>query len=111
MRDEELKHKSTLENILNTKQLPNWKKYTPDEDLKIADYVVDIDIKKGDLSYKEILVVAMKREKATIDIYQDLADNLENPDLIEIFNFLINEESKHKHFFEAEFDDHVYTSD
>ncbi|MDH5561587.1 MAG: ferritin family protein [Deltaproteobacteria bacterium] len=107
MKEEELRHKSTLEGILIKHQLPDGKKLYPDPDLKIADYVVDVDENKENLNFQDIMIIAMKREKATLTLYQDFYDNTNDPDLKIIFDFLVSEEAKHKHYFEAEFDDQL----
>jgi len=110
MRDEELKHLKKLEDVLENHNLPEGKKYYPDPDLQIADYVVDVDENKENLSYQDILIIAMKREKSTLDLYTVLYDEIKDPDLKKVFGFLVEEEAKHKHFFEAKFDDDYLTS-
>ena len=41
-------------------------------DLKIVDYLVDI-MPSPDMDYQEALIVAMRREKASFKLYNDLA--------------------------------------
>ena len=43
------------------------------QDLKIGDYVVEVDTSRDDLTYQEALIVAMKEEKAAFKLYSDLA--------------------------------------
>ena len=74
--------------------------------LGIADYVVDIEPKK-DMSYADVLVVAMKKEKAAYRLYLDLAAIAEAEELTDTFLALAQEEAKHKLRFEIEYDDYV----
>ncbi len=75
-------------------------------DLKIADYVVSS--KAGsDLSYRDALVLAMKREKAAFKLYTRLSERTSHPKLKKVFEALAVEESKHKLRFEIEYDDFV----
>jgi rubrerythrin len=101
---EEMGHKAKLQEMKANK----WS-ITADEDipdLMIADYVVDIEL-QPDMSYKEALVVAMKREKAAYRLYLDLATVAEAEELTETFLWLAQEEAKHKLRFEIEYDDEV----
>ena len=102
---QEIGHKKKLESIGQKGQLPVKKKIHPDDDLKISDYIVEIDASKTDLSYAEALALGMKMEQAALKLYQDLSTRVEDPELIELFKFLASEEAKHKNSFESEFDD------
>ncbi|UCF44145.1 MAG: ferritin family protein [Planctomycetota bacterium] len=101
---EELGHKAKLQEMKANK----WA-ITADEDvpnLNIADYLVDVEL-GADMSYKDALVVAMKREKAAYRLYLDLAAVAEAEELTETFLWLAQEEAKHKLRFEIEYDDEV----
>ncbi|MCK4465580.1 MAG: ferritin family protein [Bacteroidales bacterium] len=75
-------------------------------DLKIADYLVEIE-PQPDMPYREALIVAMKKEKAAFKLYTNLANIAENSTLQNIFLSLAQEEAKHKLRFEIEYDEHV----
>ncbi len=75
-------------------------------DLKIADYLVDVEPHLG-MSYQEVLIVAMQQEKAAFRLYNDLADRATDPSLAATFRSLAQEEAKHKLRFELEYDDCV----
>jgi rubrerythrin len=75
-------------------------------DLKLADYLVDVEPTPG-MSYQDALIVAMKREKAAYKLYKDLAAKVEDADLKATFESLANEEAKHKMRFEVEYDEKV----
>lgn len=102
---EELGHKAKLEAIKQGQKIQPAAKVT---DLRIADYVVDVE-PGPDMSYQDALVLAMKNEKAAFRLYMDLADQVQNKDQKAIFLVLAQEEAKHKLRFEIEYDDAVLT--
>lgn len=77
-------------------------------DLKIADYVVDVQ-PSADMDYQEALVLAMKKEKAAFMLYSDLAALVEDAAQKEVFLSLAQEEARHKLRFEVEYDQEIYT--
>jgi len=98
---EELGHKMRLLGIRQGRLLmPEAKKV---QNLKLADYLVDVPA-QSDLTYKEALILAMKREKASFHLYSDLAATTENPTLRSTFLTLASEEARHKLRFELEYD-------
>ncbi len=74
--------------------------------LKISDYMVDAELKPN-ISYAEIIRIAMKREEHSVKLYTDLNEKNENENLKNLFTFLIQEESKHKYAVEKLYDDEV----
>ena len=75
-------------------------------DLKIADYLVDIDPDEQ-MDYQSALIFAMKQEKAAFRLYSDLAAATDDAELRDIMLALAQEEAKHKLRFEVEYDDHI----
>jgi len=109
--NEEAGHRVKLESIKHS--AARSQKLIPAEkvmDLKIADYLVDI-IPHPDMNYREIVILAMKKEKAAFKLYSDLAAMSETDELKSTFEFLANEEAKHKLRFEIEYDDIVLKED
>jgi rubrerythrin len=102
---EELGHKKKLESIKGGGVVAVSEKKI--QDLKIGDYLVEVDTSRGDLTYQESLIVAMKEEKAAFRLYSDLASRTDHPTLKEIFLMLAQEEAKHKLRFEIEYDDYI----
>lgn len=105
---EELGHKMKLESIkrqcnveFNEKEVQN---------LGIADYAADVKL-QPDMNYADILIVAMKREKAAYRLYLDLAATALSEELTNTFLMLAQEEAKHKLRFEIEYDDVVLKED
>ena len=104
---EELGHKKKLESIKDGGAMVRSDQKV--QDLKIGDYLLDVDTERDDLSYQETLIVAMKEEKAAFRLYSDLASRTDDPSLRETFLMLAQEEAKHKLRFEIEYDDYVLT--
>jgi rubrerythrin len=80
------------------------------QSLEIADYVVEEEI-RSDMSYADVLVVAMRKEKASYRLYTDLAAATEAEELTDMFLALAQEEARHKLRFEIEYDDIVLKED
>ena len=74
--------------------------------LKISDYMVEAEL-KPDISYGDILRIAMKREERSVKLYTDLNEKNQDETLRSLFTFLIQEESKHKYHIERLYDDEV----
>ena len=101
---EELGHKAKLLAVKGGKRFaPKPGKVM---DLQIADYMVDVEPSPG-MSYQEILIVAMKNEKAAFRLYSDLAATAGDPETEATFLALAQEEAKHKLRFELEYDERV----
>jgi rubrerythrin len=75
-------------------------------DLRIGDYLVEPE-PTANMSYQEVLLFAMKAEKAAFTMYTKLAELADDPSLARVFKALAQEEAKHKLRFEIEYDDHV----
>lgn len=103
---EELRHKAKLLSIQK-----NGAIQSPQEkvlDLKIADYMVDVNA-SANMKYQDALVVAMQRERVAFQLYSDLAEKIDDPGLKDAFQALAQEEAKHKLYFESEYDEKVLT--
>jgi len=82
------------------------KSIEPVTDLKIADYMVDLT-PSPNMSWQDILNIAMKRELASMNLYNDLAAKVSDAPLKQMFLSLAQEESKHKLYFEQIYDDDI----
>ena len=105
--DEELIHKQKLSNIIIGTEASGIK-VSEVEDLKIGDYLVDKEPHQ-DMSYQDILIIAMKKEKKAFKLYNDLANRISDSNLKAIFYNLAQEEAKHKLRFEIEYDEKILT--
>lgn len=97
---EELEHKEKLETekaegiVLKDEEVGN---------LEIAEHIEGGEV-RPDMSYKDLLILAMKKEAASVKLYTDLAKMTEDEKLKDTFLLLAQEESEHKLRFELEYD-------
>ncbi|HNS95465.1 MAG TPA: ferritin family protein [Polyangiaceae bacterium] len=98
-------HKAKLQSILDGKNPTLVHKDVAD--LKIADYVVDVEPTQ-DLSFQGALIIAMKKEKAAYRLYSDMATACDDPVVRDLFLWLANEEASHKLKFEILYDDLIF---
>ena len=77
-------------------------------DLKIVDAMADVD-RDEKLDYQSALILAMKNEKASYKLYNDLADLTDSTEIRDFFLGLAQEEAKHKLRFEIEYDENILT--
>ena len=77
-------------------------------DLKISDYMVDVE-PSPDMDYQQALIVAMKKEKVAFRLYTDLAAIADDKTTRTTFLSLAQEEAKHKLRFEIEYDESILT--
>jgi rubrerythrin len=104
--DEERGHKAKLIRVKEGKKLLDAS--TAVQDLKIADYTVDVELGENP-DYQSVLLFAMKQEKAAFRLYSDLAALAPTADLKELLLGLAQEEAKHKLRFEVEYDNNILT--
>ena len=97
-------HKKKLEEVRSGKIVLGRIEKVPN--LQISDYLVDATL-KPEISYAEILRIAMKREERSVKLYTDLNQKNENENLKNLFTFLVQEESKHKYALEKIYDDEI----
>ncbi len=97
-------HRKKLEGILKGKV--DVAKIEKVPNLKISDYLVDAEL-GPDISYAEILRIAMKREERSVKLYTDLKQQNQDEALNNLLTFLIQEESKHKYAIEKIYDDEI----
>lgn len=104
---EEIGHRTKLEAIKTGQKL----QFSANKvaDLKIGDYLTDVDTTRTDISYQEALIIAMKKEKAAFKLYTDLSEVATDGPSRELFLMLAQEEAKHKLRFEVEYDSNILT--
>jgi rubrerythrin len=76
------------------------------QNLKISDYLVAAK-PTPQLSYQDIIIIAMKREETATQLYIDLANLSSEPSLKQLFMRLSAEEAKHKLHFEKIYNDEI----
>ena len=103
---EELKHKEKLIWVQKGSTFqPSVKQVT---DLKIVDYLIDI-MPSPNMDYQEALIIAMKREKASHKLYNDLASAAGTESLQSLFTALAQQEAEHKLRLETEYEKEIYS--
>ncbi len=107
---EEEKHVSLLEDMAGNKEKIDSYEFAKIPDLKISDYMVEIEYKQG-MPMPEILKIAMKREEKAVKLYSMMADQTDKEDVKKVFNILVQEESKHKLALESMYDDYLADQD
>jgi rubrerythrin len=100
--NEEKKHQEMLENL--DKQTVMETKIEPIPDLKRSDYMKKMDYTPG-MGYRDILITGMKREEEAVNLYENLKARTENDEIKQVFQLLVQEESKHKLALEKLYDD------
>jgi len=80
------------------------------QNLHISDYMVAPPA-EGELSYQDILIIAMKREEASYRLYTDLAEKNNDTDIKKLFLKLASEEAQHKLLFERMYDKEILDQD
>jgi rubrerythrin len=76
------------------------------KDIKRSDLVLDIEYKKG-MHYRDILMLAIKREEKALKLYNDLQGRADTDGSKMVFKILCQEEAKHKLALESMYDDHM----
>ncbi|MDZ7392020.1 MAG: ferritin family protein [candidate division KSB1 bacterium] len=74
--------------------------------LKISDYLVDVEF-RPDMSYQDMLILAMKREELSLRLYTDLQDRAGDEQLRNLFSLLAQEEARHKLRLETLYDEEI----
>lgn len=106
MAAEERKHEALLKNLGENKELlENYEfKWVPD--MKRSNYMIDMEYEPG-MHYADLLRLAMKREEYALKMYNDLQTKTDNPEYVQVFKMLCQEEAKHKMFLETLYDDYM----
>ena len=74
--------------------------------LNISEYIVDVK-PYDDMTYQDILIIAMKKEEQAQKLYANMAGSLPGTELETLFLKLASEEADHKLQFETLYDEHV----
>jgi rubrerythrin len=104
MANEERKHQKILKGL--TPKNIRFAAPSGQPDIRLSDFLVDVEPSK-DLSYQEILIIAMKREERAYAFYADLESRAADDATRKIFALLRGEELKHKNRLEKEYEEHV----
>ncbi len=108
MVEEEQRHKKLLQD-LDPSGLEGMK-LDKVEDLRISDYLVDVQFKE-DITYQEALTLAMKKEEKAYEFYSAWKDKCMQEKTAKLFEMLAQEEMKHKRKIETVYDEEILTWD
>ncbi|MDL2269253.1 ferritin family protein [Desulfosarcina sp. OttesenSCG-928-A07] len=103
---EERKHQALLENFKNEDRSLATYAYEWIPDMKRSDYLVSVTYTPG-MDFAEILRLVIKREEASLRLYNILATRTTDPACVKLFRMLAQEEARHKQTFETLYDDHM----
>lgn len=76
------------------------------QDLGLLDYLVDVRF-SPDMTYQEALIMAMKKEEKAHAFYEAWKDRCGGGTTAKVFGFLAEEELKHKHKLEENYDSEI----
>jgi rubrerythrin len=107
--EEEEKHEQMLKDFSFDKKAIEKYTFKKIEDIKRADYLMDMDYEPG-MNYFDVMRIAMKREEKAYKLYNRLKDSAEDEHMENIFAVLAHEELKHKSGLEKIYDDHLATT-
>ena len=102
--EEEEKHQELLEHVSVGKVFQG--KLDPIPDLRISDYLIDVQC-QPDSSSADIPRLVMKNEEHSVKLYSDLKKSCMDGDLKRLFEFLAHKEAKHKMKFEKIYDEEI----
>jgi len=107
---EEERHVDLLSDMAGNKEKIDSYEFKEITDLKISDYMMDIEYKEG-MPMPDILKIAMKREEKAVMLYIDLGNHTDSEGAKKVFKILVQEESKHKLALESMYDDYLADQD
>lgn len=104
LQEEEKNHKKLLQDISQSKiEEAEVHKVI---DLKISDFLSE-EPPTPDMTFQDLLILAAKKEQDAVDLYSGMKDAAGSADLIELFDFLIEQERSHKLKLETEYEKYV----
>jgi len=74
--------------------------------LNISEYIVEVKPYEN-MTYQDILIVAMKKEEQAEKLYTDMAGNFQGTELETLFLKIASEEAGHKLHFETLYDEYI----
>ena len=77
------------------------------DSLDVEEYATEEIVPSADLSYQDILSMAMQREEKSFRFYSKIASESQDPEIKKLFLRLATEEACHKAHFERLFDERI----
>ena len=100
--DMERGHVTLLQGVLDNQEPARLSKDVP-ADVHLDDFLVSAP-PTDDMTYQDILITAIKREKRSATLYTTLRDDAGDEQLKDVFQRLVVEEENHRNFFEKLYD-------
>jgi rubrerythrin len=109
MADQERGHRTKLEEMLtgNIRWAIRRSKAEPVTDLRLSDHLEAKPI-DANADYQDVLLMAARREKASHDFYQAMAEMVDDKLAKSVFEMLATEELRHKYEVEKTYEEVVY---
>ncbi|HEY3298817.1 MAG TPA: ferritin family protein [Armatimonadota bacterium] len=104
----EEKHRDWLQE--NSVALVSSNSDVPVQNLKTADFTIEPQ-PAADLTWPDIINLAMHREATAVNLYENLAQIVTDPSAKQMFLNLASEESRHRLYFETLWDEEVMIED
>ena len=104
--NEERKHQALFEDFGKNKEKIEGYDYKWIPDIKRSNYFVDMEYQEG-MNYIDLLRLAMKREEKALQMYNDMLEKTDKPELQDLFKMLCQEEAGHKLKLETIYDDYM----
>jgi len=102
MAAQELGHKRMME-LMTQEKLAQYD-FQKVPDLKISDYLVDVEVTE-DMNFRDVLVFAMKSEEAAFQLYTAAEALAADSEIKHALRLMATEEKKHKLHLETMYDD------
>lgn len=102
---QELGHKNLLEHALKGDNVERIGGKSEIQDLHISDHTVAEEV-GPDSSPQDVMLLAMKMERAAHELYSVMLENYRGTELEGIFSQLVREELRHKEILEREYEEH-----
>ncbi len=108
MADQEKEHEKRLNELKEGRSPDLVFSETAKPDIKISDYTVDAGF-PCDMSYQDFLLLVIKREEKSYQLYKWLRSKADNEEIRLIFKQLSDEEKKHKAWAQDRYDLEILT--
>jgi len=108
MADQEKEHEKRLNELKEGGSPDLVFSETVKTDIRISDYTVDVEFSR-DMSYQDFLLLVIKREEKSYQLYKWLLRKADNEEIQLIFRQLSVEEKKHKAWAQDRYDLEILT--
>lgn len=99
----EKEHEKKLLKLKEGAQLEQIFSIEKEEDLKLNAFLVDVPF-STDMDYGDFLILVIKKEQASVELYEHLGTLADNHEIMHLFRVLSEEERKHKTWAQDRYD-------